>query len=95
MYEKLRPIFNQQAALAHRQQWRDNLVFSGTRIPGKVPDLLTVLPVENGTIDTQPITVPGHKIRVQLDAYVEKNKVNSQVVAVAWLPIKKQLNQTQ
>lgn len=72
LFKQLQATYNSQSAQQYRQVWRNKLQFTGTRIRGQVPSQLTVLPVENGTLGINTITITGHEIRAQLNQFVNQ-----------------------
>ncbi len=70
LLDQLQQNYNQSAAQKNRQNWRNQLQFTGTRLRGQVPHHLTVYPIENGLIGFNTITITDHEIRSQLDQYV-------------------------
>lgn len=76
---QLTQAYGPVAALQHRQDWRQNLRFTGSRIAGHIPNNLTVIPVEDGRPGTLTINLTGQQIRQQLDAFVNAYQNDNQV----------------
>ncbi len=87
LHDQLKSTYGQSAAQQNRLNWRDQLQFTGTRIRGQIPSQLTVLPVENGMLGTNAITITGHEIRSQLDQYVNAYEHQLQKGQVTLAPI--------
>ncbi|MCX7552288.1 hypothetical protein OS175_00230 [Marinicella sp. S1101] len=89
----LHHTYGAAAALQYRQDWRQNLRFTGSRIAGYIPNNLTVIPVEDGRPGTLTINLTGQQIRQQLDAFVNTYPNHNQVKKQTMMALMK-LSQT-